>query len=249
MTPHDLAPPRAEAAGTRASWLAGALCCLLCAAGLGVPSSASAALTISAVPGGGPSGGNARENFDGLTIGGTSGQTTPTGLKVNFTSGAAAVTGSLAGVYSAPVLSGNNGLGFGAGGNDQALGPNATPYLTTRSAADFFGTVELLLPGDSKYFGLLWGSIENDNLLQLFDGSSLVGTVTGVDVTATFGQTRYVNLNSTLAFDRVVLSSSRSTALEFDNVAFDAAVPLPGTLALATLGLLGLGASRRARTR
>jgi hypothetical protein len=194
--------------------------------------------------GGAPNSGNTRENFDALTD--TSGQVTATGVTVNVQAGNGRVTGSLAGVYTAPELSGSNGLGFGTGGSNQALGANATPYLTTSAAQGFFGNVELLLPGDSTYFGLLWGSIEDSNKLELFDGPTLVGTINGVNIAPPegLGQTRYVNVTSTLAFDRVLLSSA-SNAFEFDNIAFNAAVPLPGTLALATLGLLGLGWVRR----
>ncbi|MFY7914375.1 MAG: PEP-CTERM sorting domain-containing protein [Rubrivivax sp.] len=248
MTPHALAPASTHAARSRCSWRACALGGLLFAAGVVLPSSAQASLSVAAIPGGQPSGGNARENFDGLLLGGAPGQVTPTGLTVNFTSGAGAVTGSMTGVYAAPVLSGGNGNGFGPGGTDQALGTNATTYLTTSNARDAFGWVELLLPGESTTFGLLWGSIEADNLLQLFDGATLVGEITGsgVAVTVDGSQTRYVNLQSTLAFDRVVLSST-AAAFEFDNVAFSAAVPLPGTLALGALGLWGVFGLRARR--
>lgn len=55
--------------------------------------------------------------------------------------------------------------------------------------------------------------------------------------------TLYVNIDSKLAFDRAVFTS---TSFEFDNLAFNpTAVPEPASLALFGAGLLGLGFTRR----
>lgn len=247
--------PRSSRRTARRVALAGMWSALCIVAGAGLPAASHAALSIAAIQGGSPQGGNARENFDALTLGSVS-QLTATGVTVNFSGGAAAVAGSLAGVYTAPFLSGSNGTGFGTGGTDQTLGANATAFLSTTAAINGgFGAVELLLPVESSYLGLLWGSIGADDTLELFDGLTLVGTLTGSSVTAnpdgSAGEsgTRYVNITSTLAFDRIV-ASNRTGAFEFDNLALDVGpnvVPLPGTLWLAGLGLLGLTLTRRAR--
>ena len=120
-------------------------------------------------------------------------------------------------------------------------GPDATTYLTTG-----IGSVTLTLPGQEMYVGLLWGSVDNYNTLSLYNGATLVGTVTGTDVTASangdqgeFG-TFYVNINSTESFNSIVATSS-SYAFEFDNVAFNpTSVPEPSTFVLSLIGGVGV---------
>jgi hypothetical protein len=118
--------------------------------------------------------------------------------------------------------------------------------------------VEILLPNNGglgyDYFGLLWGSVDGYNTLAFYDGMTLVGSVTGSNVTASpngnqgVNGTLYVNINSTLPFNRVVATATQY-AFEFDNIAFNRAeVPEPGTLALLGLGLLGVSAARRRKS-
>lgn len=228
------------------------------AIGLGM-SSAQAALSISSVQGGAATG-SIRFNFDNLTLGTLSPQNatsvnSPLVMGVQIQPNAAVVLGSAAGLYAAPFLSGANGVGFGPGGTDQANGVNETQYLTAGSTGAAAGAqIELILPFSAQYFGILWGSIDDYNTLKFYDGATLVGTVTGADVTATpTGNqgpdgTRYVNITSTLSFDRVVATSSQF-AFEFDNVALAQNIPAPAALAVFGLGLLGLGAVRRAKRR
>jgi hypothetical protein len=207
-----------------------------------------APLTYSGSVGGAPTG-VVLDDLDWLAIGTAGG--TNNGVTINFTPDAKAVQGSVGGEYAAPYVSGGNGAGFG-----NADGPDATTYITTGSTGAFSDAkVEILLPGYNMYFGLLWGSVDDYNTLRFYDGATLIGSITGSDVFSSpngdqgINGTLYVNINSTIAFNRVVATSSQY-AFEFDNIAFNETnpVPEPGTLALLGLGLLGAGAMRRRRT-
>jgi hypothetical protein len=194
---------------------------------------ARAGITIDATVGGAPTGVN-YANFDNLALGSAGGISN--GITVSFGADGQAVQGSQSGLYAAPFLSNGNGTLFG----DPNNGPDTTTYLSSG-----VGSVTLTLPGQEMYVGLLWGSVDNYNTLSLYNGSTLVGTVTGADVTASasgdqgeFG-TFYVNINSTESFDKVVATSTQY-AFEFDNVAYNSsAVPEPSSFALALIGSIG----------
>lgn len=230
---------------------------------VGMSGAAHAALSVSGSVGGAPTG-VILDNLDWLALGAGGGLSPQSGITINITPNAQAVTGSVAGQYAAPFLSGGNGAGFGAengvnvapSGN-QANGADATVYLTSGSTGATAGAaITILLPIDALYFGLLWGSVDDYNTLSFFDGDTLVGQITGSDVTASpngdqgVNGTLYVNITSTLAFNKIVATSSQF-AFEFDNLAFSERnpddVPEPGTLALLGLGLLGAGALRARR--
>ncbi|WP_376096549.1 PEP-CTERM sorting domain-containing protein [Roseomonas sp. CCTCC AB2023176] len=219
-------------------------------AGLAITSAARAELVVAGSVGGAPTG-VTYENFDGLPLG-IAGGLTPSGVMVNFTPNAAAVQGSQANIYAAPFLSGGNGMGFGS--PNQANGVDETTFLTTGSTGSMASAmIELKLPDLQKYFGLLWGSVDDYNSLSFYNDNTLVGSITGADVTASpngdrgVNGTLYVNINSTLDFNRVVATSSQF-AFEFDNVAFNRTpIPEPASLMLFGAGLLGLGMVMRKR--
>src|SRR4029453_2073891 len=179
---------------------------------------AYADLTITSVVGGVPTGVSYR-TFNTLPLGAAGG--TSGGIGVSFTGDGQAVQGAASGLYAAPFLSNSNGTLFG---DATVSGADATTYLSSG-----IGSVTLSLPDPAMYFGMLWGSVDFYNTLQFYSGATLVGTLTGGDVNAFANGdqgaagTFYVNINSTLSFDKVVATSSQY-AFEFDNVALN---PVP----------------------
>lgn len=159
-----------------------------------------------------------------------------------ITGNAQIVQGSVSGQYAAPPIG------------------NATYYLSVpknNNANNSLDVAYWTAPGAFNYLGLFWGSIDNYNSIQFFNGATLVDSVTGAQVIAAgtafgnqtaVGSNRYVNLYLGSTPFTSVRFISTSMAFEIDNLAY-AQVPEPGTLALIGLGLLGIGLARRRTAR
>jgi hypothetical protein len=221
---------------------------------------ANAALTIvSSSVGGAPNiAGVNKLNFDDLSLGSGGGLAqTPNGSATVITMTDGAVVMGTTSQYAAPWLSGGNGAGFADLGGNQPNGQDTTKYLTSGAQIGSHPNAAVTLQFSSlqKYFGLLWGSVDLYNTLSFYDGTTFRGSVTGgmVNPTATGNQglngTFYVNINSTLGFDKVVATSSQY-AFEFDNVAYSTTpVPEPTTMIAGALLLLPFGISTIRRFR
>jgi hypothetical protein len=170
-------------------------------------------------------------DFDGLTCAGITYGTAPGSI----------TTGSESGVTAQPP---------GSTGNYLTVGPtNGTPITLTLDPSLQY-----------SYFGLLAGSLDDHNAIEftLTDGSTVsftgaqLAAAAGQSATGDQGQGIYwnIDLGANMFFNQIRLSAS-SNAFESDNHAFGQAetptsqVPVPATLTLMGLGLLGLGASRR----
>ena len=191
-------------------------------------------------------------NFDALLVGSgpqTAWSTGGTSVAVSFAApDSGVVNGASVNVFAAPFLSGGNGLGFGS--PNQPNGQDTTNYLSTGT-----GSVTLDFGVSLSYLGLLWGSVDDYNTIEFFNGADAVGSFTGVDVLGLPngdqgpGGSVYVNFNDLEGtFTKVVLTSS-TNAFEIDNVAINpVSVPDSGaTVGLVGLGLIALAAVRRKR--
>lgn len=215
---------------------------LACAAiaSLAVSQAANAALTVSGSTVGGALPGTAKLTFDTLpATGGAAGS----GVTVAFTPDAQTATGNI-GIAAPPFFNdAANDLGFGNAAGGAA---DATQYLSAGSV----GAVTLTFAATQTYLGLLWGSIDDYNKLEFFNGATSVGTVVpGFNLpdqngNQGFGGTMYVNITSDMPFDRVVATSGNTFAFEFDNVAV---VPEPSTYVAGGLALLPLLFGLRSR--
>lgn len=175
-------------------------------------------------------------DFDGLL---------PTGVSLSFAGDGGIKTGTTDD-WAAPYFL-NNGAIFGEA---PVNGPDASPYVSSGR-----GNATLAFTRPQRYFGLLWGSVDDYNTLSFYTGSTLIGSITGSDVSSNPhgdrgpGNTYYVNVTAAEPFDRVTAAST-AFAFEFDDVAIsteDIAIPEPASVVLIGFGaVVLLSLSRRA---
>jgi hypothetical protein len=151
------------------------------------------------------------------------------------------VTGSSSGQWAAPYFSGDTAAAFG---ETPTSGQDASQYLAVKGG----GSATINFGSSQQYLGLLWGSVDTYNTLSFYNGSTLIGSITGSQVAASAngdqGQngTYYVNINSSTAFNKIVITSSQNS-FELDDVAVSTTplsaspTPEPSTMALVAVGL------------
>ncbi len=190
-----------------------------------------------------------------VTLGGTSGgsngvhSAVPGVMTVDFESALPAgwitgdyqvVQGSVVNHYAAPPNTGADA--------------NSSWYLTVPYGQSS-GTAQISPGGSYNYYGLYWGSIDDYNTLSFWNGTEEVFRFTGSEAAALVGAApngdqsiaAYFNFFDLPRFTGVRLSATQF-AFETDNHAFGQ-VPLPATVALFAIGLLGLAGVRRERAR
>ena len=160
------------------------------------------------------------------------------------------VNGSLADNYTSPFdpAKADNGVNVPAA---QAVADwEDINYFTVGSPAPLAASpaiMNITLPTLAWHLSLLWGSLDDYNIIQFFRGGSEIASATGADVLANGGEpsasgAAFVKLFVAGGFDEVHFRSDApafledTAAFEFSNVT--AAVPLPagGLLLITALG-------------
>jgi hypothetical protein len=146
-------------------------------------------------------------------------------------------TGTTAGEFAAP-----------AGDTTQYISVGTDPSPGS-------ATLTSVIPGNTHYLGLYWGSIDTYNSITLTDAAGTT-TIDAAHFAALLpatgdqgpGGSQYVNIFDTNVITGITFSSTQK-AFEFDNLTLSA-VPEPSTWAMMLLGFAGLGfmAYRRKET-
>ena len=151
------------------------------------------------------------------------------------------VNGSMSGLYAAP-----------------ATGPSQhdmTNYLAAFPSTSGMGAGSLFGFGLASAVTFYWGSIDDYNSLDFFNGDSLLGSVSGSMSSvmpngdqASGLTNRTVSISSATPFDRLVFNTGQN-AFEADNFSFQSAVPEPASWGMMILGFGAVGFAMRSRRR
>ena len=160
--------------------------------------------------------GLATETFDNQTAGASSNNGASRGnfhsaaLDADFVrSGNAGVVNGSSSVTAAPFVGPSPGHQDTT--NYLSIGGNATETITFAS--------------QKNAFGLYWGSVDSYNTIKFYDGTTLVASYTGADISpllsngnqGSFAANGYVEFSGLHSFNKVVLGST-SNAFEIDNI-------------------------------
>ncbi|MBX9749893.1 MAG: hypothetical protein K5Q68_09795 [Roseococcus sp.] len=140
--------------------------------------------------------------------------------------------------------SGTSGIYMG-----NVAGITAAPWTPTGiESRNYFatqpgGAITINYAQNQQYFGIMWGSVDSYNTLSFYNGSRLVDSVSGRDVTlnpngsqaATGTYFANFNFNGDTGFNRVVFSSSLP-AFEFNMIAYSTQTQAITPTDLAKLG-------------
>lgn len=143
----------------------------------------------------------------------------------------------------------------GVYGSNQTIGATPLPgwqqipFWATWQTADRSNTNSLSFGKAQNNFSLLWGSLDNGNLIEFLLNGQVVGSVAGSQLPGVTiqnpGRGAALIRVSGLTFDQVRFSST-SGGFEFSNVsASPVPLPLPVAGLAGALGLLGLVRRRR----
>jgi fibronectin-binding autotransporter adhesin len=121
---------------------------------------------------------------------------------------------------------------------------DATNYLSIGA----HGTETITFASEQNEFGLYWGSVDPSNTIDFYNGTKLVASYTGADISpllasggqGSFSSNGYVEFSDLVPFNKVVLSNGNSNAFEIDNISAGSisdshihlAAPITGTLAV-----------------
>jgi len=112
-------------------------------------------------------------SYNSYTLSDYAGSSATATLTLN--SGSYLETGSISGQWAAPYFSGNTASVFG---ETPTSGQDASQYLAVQGG----GTATLTFGSAEKYLGILWGSVDTYNTLSFYNGSTLIGSLTGSQI-------------------------------------------------------------------
>lgn len=149
--------------------------------------------------------------------------------------------------FSGPLVA-NSGSVLYTSGNTAT---SAAPFGDTTGYASIGSTTlpqsgTLALASGVNYLGFYWGSVDQYNTLQLYDGSTLIATYTGTDIKDPANGFRGSTGSAYVNFfvnggDLITSATFTSTQAAFEVDSITTAVPEPSTWALLALGFVGLG--------